>query len=122
MLFNIKYYKYKKNVGVVDAKFLGDYSLLKIDKFYMEDAEYPPGDWHTPYMPQYYHHENYQKLRKTNETQHEKIFRVVFFIFFLREGQNLVTPYGTYIVRKLTDLPDVLKLLTSKKLAQKAYF
>jgi len=110
---NINFYKFNENVGVVECFIEDEFISIKnkLGDFSIEDKTLPKKSWQAIYMEQYYNENKMEKICETYDEPKEnsKNFWLVFFIFFLEEGQTLNTPYGNITVSELKNIPSIYK-------------
>jgi hypothetical protein len=110
---SIDFYKYKKNIGVVECMYSGNFLSLKdaISDFLIEDKKLLESDWQAVYMEQYFSSDRATKLCETYDEPADdaKGFIIVFFIYDLKVGQVLRTPFGNYPVIEIKKVPKEYK-------------
>jgi len=109
----ISFYKFRGKVGVVEIFVQDEFKTIKrkLDNFTIKDEKASQDSWQVIYMEQYFNADRTIKLCETYDEPLDKIkdFNLVFFIYELRKGQILYTPFGTVIVTELKELPDEYK-------------
>ena len=107
------FYEFKTGVGVVEILINSDFKTIKdkLDEFMIEDKSTSIDSWQVLYMEQYFSADRTKKLCEIYEEPKDdtKDFNLVFFIYFLAEGQILKTPFGCLTVTKLKKLPSEYK-------------
>ena len=105
----INFYKYKKEMGVVEVFIENDFNSIKskLDEFTIEDKSISKDSWQVLYMEQYFSADRAIKLCEAYDEpkNNPKGFYLVFFIYELSQGQTLLTPFGNTVVTKLQELP-----------------
>ena len=108
VLEKINFYKFNKNIGVVEIFIEDEFKTIKnrLDEFIIEDKTLPRDSWQVLYMEQYFSADRKTKICDTydkpkNDT---KDFYLIFFIYYLEEGQILYTPFGNVKVTELKEL------------------
>ena len=105
----INFYKFKSGIDVVEI-FIGDeFKTIKdkLGKFAIEDKSTTKDNWQVLYMEQYFSADRRKKLCDTYDEPADNVkdFYLIFFIYYLAEGQILRTPYGNVKVLALQKLP-----------------
>ena len=110
---NINFYKFNKNTGVVEIFIKEEFLIIKdkLSDFSIEDKTLSKDNWQIIYMEQYFSKNKMIKICNTYDkpADNTKEFWLVFFIYELKEGQILCTPFGNITVTKLKKLPSEYK-------------
>jgi len=109
VLEKINFFKYNENTGVVEVFIEDEFKTIKdrLSDFTIEDKTLTKDNWQVLYMEQYFDVNKKTKICNTYDEpeDNKKNIWLVFFIYGLKEGQILCTPFGNITVTKLKKLP-----------------
>jgi len=113
VLEKINFYKFNKNTGAVEIFIEDEFITIKdkLAEFTIEDKTLQKADWQVLYMEQYFSADKKTKICDTYDKPAGDIkgFWIVFFIYELKAGQILRTPFGKMVVTKLGEIPPEYK-------------
>jgi len=105
----INFFKFNQNTGVVEVFIEDEFKTIKdkLNNFTIEDKTLSKDNWQVLYMEQYFSENKMTKICNTYDepADNTKNFWLVFFIYELKEGQILCTPFGNITVGKLKKIP-----------------
>ena len=113
VLEKINFFKFNENTGVVEVFIEDEFKTIKdkLSDFTIENKTLTKDNWQVLYMEQYFNENKKTKICNTYNEPADNInkFWLVFFIYELKEGQILYTPFGNITVTKLKKLPSEYK-------------
>lgn len=105
----LNFYKFNEDVGLIEALIHCEFNKFEknIDSFVIKEKANLRDDFQTLYMEQYLDYEGIKKICDTYDIPNSSVnvFRIIFFIHGLKEGQYLDCRYGTFRVQELQALP-----------------